>query len=40
MDEEIITFVNIENEKHKFNRYKNPTFLKDVDIDNLLIYLT
>ena len=40
MDEEIITFVNIENEKNKFNRYKNLIFLKDVDIDNLLIYLT
>ena len=37
MGKRIITFGKIEIEKHKFYHYKNSTFLKDVDIDNLLI---
>ena len=36
MSKEIITFGDIEIEKHKFNRYKNQLFLNDVDIDNIL----
>ena len=37
MSKEIITFGDIEIEKHKFNRYKNQLFLNDVDIDNILM---
>ena len=36
MGEEIITVGAIEIEKHKFQRYKNPIILEDVDIDNVL----
>ena len=37
MSKEIITFGDIEIEKRKLHCYKNPIFLKDVDIDNMLI---
>ena len=37
MGKEIVAFGNIQIEKHKFHRYKNSTFLKDVDNDNILI---
>ena len=36
MGQVILTFGGIEIEKHKFQRYKNPVFLEDVDIDNVL----
>ena len=36
MGKEIITVGAIEIEKHKFQRYKNPIILEDVDIDNVL----
>ena len=32
-----IMFGNTEIKKHKFYSYKNPTFLKDKDIDKILI---
>ena len=34
---EIITFGNIEIEKHKLDHYKSPTLLVGVDIDNVLL---
>ena len=37
MVEEIITFDDIEIEKHEFHRYKNPIFSEDVDIENVLV---
>ena len=37
MGKEIIMFVDIEIEEHKFHCYENPNFLKDVGIDNILI---
>ena len=37
MGKEIITFGYIEIEKHKFQRYKSPIFLEDVDNDNALV---
>ena len=37
MGKEIITFGDIEVEKRKFNRYKYPIFLNDVNIDNTLV---
>ena len=37
MGKEILTFGDIEIEKHKFHRYKSPTFLEDVGIDNILV---
>lgn len=33
----IITFDDIETEKHKYHRYKSPIFLEDVDIDSKLV---
>ena len=38
MDEEIITFDDIETEKHKFHRYKSFIFAEDWDIDNILVF--
>ena len=38
MDEEIVTFEDIEIEKDKFYRYKSPIFLEDVDIENIVIF--
>ena len=35
--EEIITVGDLETEKHKPHRYKSPIFLKDVDINNVLV---
>ena len=32
MDKEIITFSNIEVEKHKFHQHKSPILINDVDI--------
>ena len=37
MIEDVITFGDIEFEKHKFHRYKCPLLLEDVDIDNVLV---
>ena len=37
MGNKIITFGDIEVEKHKFNRYKYPIFLNNVNIDNILV---
>ena len=37
MVKEIMTFRENEIENSKFHCYKNPTFIKDVDIDNILI---
>ena len=37
MSKEVITFGNNEVEKQKFQQYKDLIFLKDLDIDNLLI---
>ena len=37
MVEEIVTFDDIEIEKHEFHRYKSPIFLEDVDIENVLV---
>ena len=37
MSKEIITSGNTEIKKEKFHCYKNPIFLKDVYINNLLI---
>ena len=33
----MLTFGDIETEKHKFHCYKNPIFLEDVDIDKVLV---
>ena len=38
MDKEIVTFGDIEIEKHKFYRYKCPIYFEDVDIDNVLVF--
>ena len=35
MGKEIVTFGDIEVEKHKFHWYKSPVFVIDVDIDNV-----
>ena len=37
MGKEILTFRNIEIEKNKFYRNKTPIFLKDVDIEKVLV---
>ena len=37
MNKEIITFDDIETKKQKFYRYKSPSFLEDVNINNLLV---
>ena len=37
MGNEILTFGDIEIEKHKFQRCKNSIFLEDVEIDNILV---
>ena len=37
MNKEIVTFSDNKTEKHKFYSYKNPIFLKVVDIDNILM---
>ena len=37
MGKEILTFGDIEIEKNKFYCHKTPTFLKDVDIENILV---
>ena len=37
MGKEIRTFGNTEIEKQKFHCYKNASFLKDLDIDDILI---
>ena len=34
---EILTFGNIEIEKSKFYHYKNPVFLRDIDIEKVLV---
>ena len=34
MGKEMITFGDIEIEKHKFHRYKSPIFLEDRDVEN------
>ena len=39
MVKEIITFRNIEIEKHKFLHYESPILLEDVDIKNECIWL-
>ena len=38
MDEEIITFDDIETEKHKSHRYKSFIFAEDLDIDDILVF--
>ena len=38
MGKEILTFGDIEIEKHKFYCYKSPTFKEDGDIDNILVF--
>ena len=38
MGKEIITFGDIKIENHKFHQHKNPIFIYDVDIDNIVIY--
>ena len=37
MGNKVISFGDIEIAKSKFYRYKNPTFLNNVDINNMLI---
>ena len=37
MGKEILAFGEIEIEKNKFCRHKGPTFLKDVDIEKVLL---
>ena len=37
MDKQIIMFADFGIEKHKFQRYKNLFFKKDVDVDNILL---
>ena len=37
MGKEIITFSNTEIEKQKFHHHKNPIFLKNIEIGNILI---
>ena len=37
MGKEILMFGNIEIEKNKCYRYKSPIFLKDVDIEKVLV---
>ena len=37
MGKEIVTFGNTEIEKYIFHHYKNPIFLEDMDINNILI---
>ena len=37
MSKEILTFGNIEIEKNKFYNHKTPTFLGDVDIEEVLV---
>ena len=37
MGKEILTFRNIEIEKNKFYRNKTPIFLKDEDIEKILV---
>ena len=37
MGTEILTFVDIEIEKNKFYRNKTPIFLKDADIEKVLV---
>ena len=34
---DVLTFGDIEIEKHKFYQYDSPIFLKDRDIDNVLV---
>ena len=36
-DKEILTFGDIETEKHKSYSYKSPTFKKDVEIENIFV---
>ena len=38
MGKEILTFGDIEIEKNKFHRHSSPIFLKDVDIEKVLVY--
>ena len=37
MGKEILTFGNIEIEKSKFYHYKSPVFLRDIDIEKVLV---
>ena len=37
MGKEILTFGDIEIEQNKFNHYKSPIFLRDVDIKKVLV---
>ena len=37
MDKESLTFGDIEIKKNKFYRHKSPVFLKDVDIEKVLV---
>ena len=37
MGDEILTFGNVEIEKNEFYYYKSPIFLKDVDIEKVLV---
>ena len=37
MDKESLTFGDIEIKKNKFYRHKSPIFLKDVDIEKVLV---
>ena len=37
MGKEILSFGNIEIEKHKFYQYKSPIFVEDVDTNNVLL---
>ena len=37
LGKEILTFGNIEIEENKFYRHKTPIFLKDVDIEKVLV---
>ena len=37
MGKEIITFGETKTEKHEFQPHKNPIFLEDVDIGNVLV---
>ena len=37
MGKKILAFGDIEIEKNKFYRHKTPIFLKDVDIENVLV---
>ena len=37
MDKKIIKFDDIENEEYRFNQYKSPISISDIDIDEIVV---